>query len=106
MQDFTGQRLDAIRIEPDVVLFLEYSEPDQGGTRLLQRFYISLNKLVEVETGYSHEEKYISRYEPITELPSQVSKDSLEWIARQLETSPTGKLQNVLKRFQKAITSI
>jgi hypothetical protein len=102
---FSGQHLDSIRIEPDITLMLEYSEPDQGGTRLLQRFYISHDKEVEVEVGYSHDESFQRKQLPVKDVPQQVFEDASDWVTQQLECLPSGRILDVLKRFQEAFCS-
>lgn len=103
---FSGQHLDSIQIEPDITLMLEYSEPDQGGTRLLQRFYISQNKEVEVASGYSHDENFQRKRVSGKDVPEQVFDDALDWITRQLECSPSGRILDVLKNFQVVLCSM
>ncbi len=102
MHAFTGQHLDTIRIEPNITLLLEYSEPDQGGTRLLQRFYISINKEVEIETGYSHDINFQRKRIAVQEVPRKVFDDALDWITQQLECRPSGRILNVLITFKRA----
>lgn len=106
MQTFVGQHLDSIRIEPDITLFLEYSEPDQGGTRLLHRFYISQDKEIVVEDGYAHDERFQKEKIPAEEVPQQVLKDALDWITQQLESAPSGRIRDVLKSFESTISSL
>lgn len=64
MQNLEHQHLDSIGIHPDVTLLLEYSEPDQGGTRLSHRFRIFQNKEVEVDIGYLDAGYYIENADP------------------------------------------
>jgi len=105
MQDFSHQHLNSISIKPDITLLLEYSEPDQGGTRLLHRFCISQNGEIAVETGYSHEDDFQKSRASVGEVPQQVFNDALDWITQQLEYSPSGGILDVLKGFQKTISS-
>ena len=106
MQRSSDQHLDTIKIEPDITLLLEYSEPDQGGTLLLQRFYISQNKGVEIETGYSHDANFQRRRIPRKEVPQHVFNDALDWIAQQMKCTPSGKLLEILNGFRKAISAM
>jgi hypothetical protein len=106
MQAFIGQHLNAIRIEPDITLLLEYSEPDQGGTRLLHRFYISRNKEIEIETGYSHDRKFQRRRIEEKDVPQKVFNDALDWVTQQMECLPSGKIFDVLKIFKKRIGDV
>lgn len=100
MQAFAGQHLDLIRIEPNIILLLEYSEPDQGGTRLLQRFYISKNKEVEIKTGYSCDKSFQSKKITLQEVPRKVLDDALGWVNQQLNCLPSGRILDVLNIFK------
>ena len=106
MQDFSYQHLNSIRIEPDITLLLEYSEPDQGGTRLLHRFYIYQNRNVQTEVGYSHDERFQRKAISIEEVPRRVFSDALVWIAQQLECVPSGRILAVLNGFQETLSSL
>ncbi len=106
MQNLEHQHLDSIGIHPDVTLLLEYSEPDQGGTRLSHRFRIFQNKEVEVDIGYLHAADFQKKRISIQDVPQRVFDDALDWIAQQLQCAPAGGLLKALNSFQEIIPTI
>lgn len=103
MNSFTYQHLDSIRIEPSKTLTLEYSEPDQGGTRLLHRFRINSSKEVEIESGYVADTDFITKRVPAREVPSRIWDDALSWIDQQVQRAPAGELFHLLTYFKRLI---
>lgn len=87
MDDLSYQALDEIRITGDEdALDVQYSEPDQGGTRLLLRYRIPrrASRLPIMLSGYAHEGALgHGREVPWSELPSRVARDLLPWLASQ-----------------------
>ena len=106
MNSFTQQHLDSIRIEPSKTLTLEYSEPDQGGTRLLNRFRILDSKEVEVESGYNADTDFTTKRVPSREVPRRIWDDALNWIDQQFQCAPTGGLLQLLTYFKRHILEI
>lgn len=106
MDAFSNKHLDSIGIQPDAMLILEYSEPDQGGTLLLHRYYISQKKEVSVEIGYSHDEHLRRKVISVEDVPKQIFYDALDWISQQLECKPSGRVLDVLTGLKKTLSSL
>ena len=105
MQEFIYQNLNSIKILPGM-LVLEYSEPDQGGTVLLHRFYIYENKKVEVKTGYLHDASLQKKRVSIRDVPQRVLKDALNWINQQLQCALSEGLQYLLINFREIVSEV
>lgn len=105
MENISIQHLNSIKIEPNCVLTLEYSEPDQGGTSLLYRFHITQNGEVKTESGYLHDMDFKTKRVPINDVPLRVVDDALAWVVEQLRYAPSGLLLTVLDSFQKMLSS-
>ena len=105
MKNFTHQHFDSIRIESDSTLLLEYSEPDQGGTRLLHRFRIFHNKVIEVEIGYLHDADFEKKRIPIQEVPQRIFQDALDWITQQIQCATSDRLVQILNDFREIIST-
>lgn len=103
MNNFANQHLDSIRIQPNVTLLVEYSEPDQGGTRLLHRFYISQNREIDIESGYINDAKFQKKRIPLKDVPQQVCDDVLGWIDQQLQCRPADGLIKALNGFKELL---
>lgn len=101
MRSFNYQDLTSIRLESSNALILEYTEPDQGGTRLLHRFRIGANKEIEMGSGYSSDdiESTTKRVMP-EEVPPRVWNDALNWIDQQLVCGPAEELGQKLAYFK------
>jgi hypothetical protein len=66
-------------------LVLDYSDPDQGGTRLCFRYIISLDEHPRIVTGYGPEISYAGKKISFREIPPDVLQDASNWIEDNLE---------------------
>jgi hypothetical protein len=103
MNSFKYQHLDSIGIEPSKILTLVYSEPDQGGTRLLYRFRFFADKKIEVRSGYNMDADCTTKRLLFKEVPQRIWDDALNWINQQLECAPAGGLLQILTCFKSLI---
>lgn len=103
MDLFIYQHLDSVKIDPSKALILEYSEPDQGGTRLMHRFRICANMGIEVHSGYVGDVDLKKENVLVTEIPRRIWGDALNWIDQQLQCSPTGALRDFLILFKRIV---
>jgi len=100
---------DGISIsQSPISLVLDYSEPDQGGTRLCFRFRIPLSDELpsSLETGYSCEGYKNKEIIEIDDIPDQVLNDAKDLLIKQIKmTKNTGKkdLYDILNKFRERI---
>lgn len=73
MERFDYQHLDGVTIEPrGPALRLDYSEPDQGGTRLMIQFRIPTSGQPVQLSGYAFDPKLRERIISFAEIPPRV----------------------------------
>jgi len=102
VEDLTYQSLEQIEIDAiEATVDIEYSEADQGGTKLRLRFKIPRDRhqMIVVRSGYVHEgalkpQKSLAW----SELPPRIGKDLLPWLAAQRLIARASEKQS-LDRF-------
>ena len=103
MELFDYQHLDGVTIEAEgPALRLDYSEPDQGGTRLMIRFRIPCSGQPAQLSGYAHDPQLREREISFADIPPRVLTDATVWIQEQIgksgsQTKTTQALQAILK---------
>ena len=105
MDRFDYQHLDGLTLEPRYgAIRIDYSEPDQGGTRLLIRFRIYVDGRIERDSGYAHDSELRTEAIDRSKLPSRVIDDGLTWVQEQIKTGANNtKLIEALHRIEEAI---
>ena len=105
MEQFDYQHFDGIIIEgSNGSIRVEYTEPDQGGTRLLIHFRFYLNGNVERDSGYSFDDKLKTDSITWEKIPTRVIADTLGWIDEQLKSGLKNQnLIDALNRFKAVI---
>jgi hypothetical protein len=105
MDQFNYQHFDGIIIEgSNGAIRVEYTEPDQGGTRLLIHFRFFLSGEVEQDSGYSFDEKLKTDSIRWNEVPRRVVCDTIGWIEEQQKSALDNKnLIDALNRFEAVI---
>ncbi|MEI8353648.1 MAG: hypothetical protein WCG22_03980 [Lentisphaerota bacterium] len=84
MARFDYQHLDGLTLEAEkAAIRIDYSEPDQGGTRLLHHFRIFMDGHVERENGYAGDTKLQTKEIERNAVPARVIADALSWIREQ-----------------------
>ncbi len=114
MKDLDYQHLDRISIDASTAeLCLDYSEPEQGGTRLLYSFRIPSaagRQRVEeptVTTGYAHDDHLTCQALAWRSLPLRVRRDATNWLVGQCDLarqSGRRELEAILADFQRALS--
>ncbi len=103
MDSFDNSHLDGISLEQSgEALRIDYSEPDQGGTRLVHRFRIFRNRNAEIEYGYAHDTNLQKNTVSLQDVPTRIFNDALNWIAQQ-SASKNQVLNELLSQFHKLI---
>jgi hypothetical protein len=107
MEQFDYQHLDGLTLEAiGCALRLDYSEPDQGGTRLLHRFRIPIKGAIEIESGYTYDPSLSKREIAFAEIPPRVIQDAIVWLKQQhgyaLSTGNSAIAETIAK-FQERI---
>ncbi len=100
MKRFDYQHLDGVTIEAEgPALRLDYSEPDQGGTRLMIQFRIPCSGQPAQLSGYAHDPQLREREISFADIPPRVLTDATTWIQEQIgkSGSQTKALQAILK---------
>ena len=82
--------LDGLAIdETDGVLLVGYSEPDQGGTRLLLCYRVPVKGPREaqpwLESGYTFDMELSRHTMPWEDMPSRLKTDAERWLVEQIE---------------------
>jgi hypothetical protein len=96
MERFNYQHLDGLTLEADkAAIRIDYSEPDQGGTRLLHRFRIFVDGHVERENGYAGDRKLQTKEIKRDAVPARVIADAMSWI-REQTTVGAGRPQVIM----------
>ena len=107
MEQFDYQHLDGLTLEAiGCALRLDYSEPDQGGTRLLHRFRIPIKGAIEIESGYAYDPSLSKREIAFAEIPPRVIQDAIVWLKQQhgyaLSTGNSA-IAETIEKFQERI---
>src|SRR5262245_29829030 len=110
MDDLGYFHLDRIGIDgSSAMLCVDYSQQDQGGTRLLLQFRVprragsAPGQLPILQEGYAHDAKLRERPLLWQDLPDRVRSEATAWLTQQrhiAETSNRDALVRVLADFE------
>jgi hypothetical protein len=76
-------------------LVLDYSDPDQGGTRLFFRYFVSRSTLPRRVTGYGPEIQGAGKEIKYEELPQDVVCDACDWLRSNIEAARSGNKEQL-----------
>lgn len=100
---------EGITLAPDGrELTLDYSDPDQGGTKLCFRYAISLQSPPKLVTGYAHETDRSEREIGYNQIPQDVLRDAHDWLIFNLEIARASKketLCRILTEYLEALST-
>jgi hypothetical protein len=105
MEKFDYQHLDGFTLEAEnAAIRIDYSEPDQGGTRLLHRFRFFANGRINRENGYAGDSELQTKDIGRDAVPPRVLSDGTSWIEQQTQIAAAHpKLIETLNRIQAAL---
>jgi len=66
-------------------LTLDYSDPDQGGTKICYRYVVALRFPPTLITWYAHEDRNSGREIGYDQIPADVVRDALDWLRSNAE---------------------
>ena len=66
-------------------LTLDYSDPDQGGTKICYRYVVALRFPPRLITWYAHEGSNSEREIGYDQIPADVFRDALDWLRSNAE---------------------
>jgi hypothetical protein len=98
---------NGISLAPDGrELTLDYSDPDQGGTRLCFRYVITPQSSPRLITGYAHESHRSPREISYDQIPQDVFSDAQHWLKSNLDLArASGKemLSRILMEYLESL---
>lgn len=105
MESLDYQHLDGLSLESErASMRVDYSEPDQGGTRLMIQFRIPLSGQPSQISGYAHDSELTEREILFTEIPHRVLADARHWIQDQLEKADSRtQTTAILRKFLEVV---
>lgn len=106
MERFDYQHLDGLALESELcALRIDYSEPDQGGTRLMIAFRFYLDGRIEEISGYVQDRVHRTKAIGREKIPPRVLSDCSAWLQEQERLAGARlNLKDILGRFERLLT--